>query len=126
MSTPLPPLPQLVLTRVEPGAAVVAPAGLQPGDALPISPQVLGRWITLGAAPDQDLVLRDQPASIGRSHCRMIYRDGAFQLQGRLRAPGFALNGERFNDCTPRPLTEGDEVTIGAHLTFRFQLSTAP
>jgi predicted component of type VI protein secretion system len=81
---------------------------------------VQGRWITIGAGPDQDIVLRDRPAGISRSHCRMIWRGGAFLIQGRLHPDGYAINGERHFDCTARPLRDGDRVTIGRHVTLRF------
>src|SRR4029077_4823597 len=114
--------PQLVLMELPPGVAIVAPAGRDTGRAVAVPEAVQGRWITLGAGPDQDLVIRDQPASIRRSHCRMILRGGAFLIQGRLHPPGYALNGERFNDCTARPLRDRDLLTIGQHVSFRFSL----
>jgi predicted component of type VI protein secretion system len=116
--------PQLILTELAPGAEIVAPAGLDVGSAIAVPPAVQGRWITIGAGPDQDIVIRDQPASISRSHCRLTLRGGAFLIQGRLHPPGYALNGQRFNDCTARPLRDGDLVMIGQHLTFRFTVTT--
>jgi hypothetical protein len=115
---------RLVLADLAAGVEIVVPAGLRIGDAIPLPEQVRGRWITIGSGPDQDIVLRDQPAGIGRSHCRMILRDGVFLFQGRLQPAGWALNGERFYDCTARPLHDGDLVTIGEHATFRFSLSS--
>jgi hypothetical protein len=53
----------------------------------------------------------------------MILRGGAFLIQGRLHPPGYAINGQWFNDCTARPLRDGDLVTIGQHLTFQFALA---
>jgi predicted component of type VI protein secretion system len=115
--------PQLVLKELPPGVEILAPAGLAVGGALAVPPAVQGRWITIGASPDQDLMIRDQPASISRSHCRMLLRGGAFLIQGRLHPPGYAINGERFNDCTARPLRDGDLLTLGQRLTFRFTLT---
>jgi predicted component of type VI protein secretion system len=114
--------PQLILTELPPGVAIVAPAGLEIGGALTVPLAVQGRWITIGAGPDQDLVIQDRPASISRSHCRMLLRGGAYLIQGRLHPPGYALDGQWFNDCTARPLRDGDLVTIGQHATFRFSL----
>ena len=114
--------PQLALMQLPPGVEILAPAGLAVGNALTVPPAVQGRWITIGASPGQDLVIREQPASISRSHCRMILRGGAFLIQGRLHPPGYAINGDRFNDCTARPLRDGDLVTIGQYATFRFSL----
>lgn len=114
--------PQLVLSDLPPGVEIVQPAGLQVGDAIPVPPAVQGRWITLGAGPDQDIVIRDEPAGVSRSHCRMTLRGGAYLIQGRLHPAGHAINGERFFDCTARPLRDGDLVTIGRHVTFRFSL----
>jgi hypothetical protein len=114
--------PHLILSGLAQGVEIVAPAGLRIGDAIPIPEQVQGRWITIGAAPGQDIVIRDQPAGISGSHCRMTLRSGAFLLQGRLHPSGWALNGERFFDCTSRCLRDGDLITIGKHVTFRFVL----
>jgi hypothetical protein len=114
--------PQLVLAELPEGVTITHPPGLQVGDSIPVPPEVQGRWITIGAGPDQDLILRDDPRSISRSHCRMILRGGAFLIQGRLHPPGHAINGEWFNDCTARPLRDGDQLTIGKHATFRFTL----
>ncbi len=112
--------PRLILEPLPEGVELEAPAGLQPGEAILITPQVQGRWITIGAGPDQDIVVRDRPASIGRSHCRMTLRNGAIHLQGRLQPAGHAINDQRFFDCGARPLAEGDRITIGAGVTFRF------
>ena len=114
--------PQFILVELPPNVEIVAPEGLTIGHVIALPAAIQGRWITLGAGPDQDLILRDQPATIRRSHCRMIYRGGSFLIQGRLHPPGYALNGQRFNDCTPRPLREGDHLTIGQHATFRFSI----
>jgi predicted nucleotidyltransferase len=125
-SDPPPPFtpPRLILADLTPGVKIVVPAGLRIGESIPIPEQVQGRWITIGAAPGQDIVVRDQPAGIGGSHCRMTLRSGAFLLQGRLHSSGWALNGERFYDCTARPLRDGDLITIGKHVTFRFVLQS--
>ena len=113
-------MPQLVLEELPAGVEIEAPAGLKVGEAIGVPPAVQGRWITIGAGSDQDIVIRDRPASISRSHCRMIYRGGAFLIQGRLHPDGYAINGERFFDCTARPLRNGDRVTIGRQVTVRF------
>jgi predicted component of type VI protein secretion system len=116
--------PCLILAELPPGVELVAPAGLRIGDAISVPEQVQGRWITIGAGPDQDIVIRDRPAGIGSSHCRMTLRNGGFLFQGRVHPAGWALNGERFYDCTARALRDGDLVTIGKHATFRFCVST--
>jgi predicted component of type VI protein secretion system len=112
--------PELILEELPPDVEIVAPAGLAVGGAILAPPAVQGRWITIGAGPDQDIVVRDQPPGISRSHCRMILRGGAFLIQGRLHPDGYAINGERFHDCTPRPLRDGDRVTVGKYVTLRF------
>jgi predicted component of type VI protein secretion system len=119
-------LPQLVLEELPAGVEIEAPAGLRVGEAISLPPAVRGRWITIGAGPDQDIAIRDRPAGISRSHCRMIYRGGAFLIQGRLHPDGYGLNGERFFDCTARPLRDGDRVTIGKNATFRFTIPGPP
>src|SRR4051812_31294753 len=93
-------LPQLVLTELAEGVELVEPAGLRVGESIPLPEAVQGRWITLGAGPDQDIILRDRPPGVSRSHCRMTLRNGAYLLQGRLHPDGHAINGERFVDCT--------------------------
>jgi len=115
-------VPHFILAEVATGVTLVAPAGLGVGDAIPVPEAVHGRWITIGAGDDQDIVLRDEPRGIGRSHCRMTFRNGAYLLQGRMHPAGWALNGERFHDCTARALAEGDLITIGRHVTVRLSL----
>jgi pSer/pThr/pTyr-binding forkhead associated (FHA) protein len=115
-------LPQLILAELPDGVAIVTPPGLQVGEAIAVPSAVQGRWITLGAGPDQDIVLRDEPPGISRSHCRLTYRGGAFLIQGRLHPTGYALNGQRFHDCTARPLRHGDLITLGPRITLRFSL----
>lgn len=114
--------PELILEELPPGVAIVTPAGLAAGGAVPVPPTVQGRWITIGAGPDQDIVLRDQPPGISRSHCRLTLRGGAFLIQGRLHPDGYAINGVRFHDCTARPLRDGDRVTVGRNVTLQFSL----
>jgi predicted component of type VI protein secretion system len=114
--------PQLVLAELPEGVEIVAPAGLRMGDAITVPPAVQGRWITIGAGSDQDIVIRDEPAGVSRSHCRLTLRGGAYLIQGRLHPTGYAINGERFFDCTARPLRDGDRLTIGRHVTFRISL----
>jgi hypothetical protein len=116
-----PTLPRFILAEVASGVVLVAPAGLRVGDAIPIPEAMQGRWITIGAGDDQDIILRDEPRGLSRSHCRMIFRNGAYLLQGRMHPAGWALNGLRFHDCTARPLQDGDRVTIGPHLTLTFR-----
>src|SRR5262249_17079865 len=114
--------PRLILAELPPDVAIAAPSGLQIGDAITVPSQVQGRWITIGAGPDQDIVIRDQPPGISRSHCRMTLRGGAFLIQGRLHPDGYAINGVRFHDCTARPLCHGDRGTVGEYVTVRFSL----
>jgi hypothetical protein len=111
---------RLILTGLAPGVRIAEPDGMQLGDALPIPPAAMGRWITLGSGPDQDLIIRDEPRGIRRSHCRLIFRAGATHIQGRLHPEGYHLNGEHFTDCTARALKHGDLIQIGEHTTFRF------
>jgi predicted component of type VI protein secretion system len=75
------------------------------------------------ARPCLAAVIRDQPPGISRSHCRMTLRGGAYLIQGRLHPDGYAINGERFHDCTARPLRNGDRLTVGKHVTVRFRLA---
>ena len=114
--------PELILEELPPGVEIAAPAELAVGGAIPVPPAVQGRWITIGAGPDQDIVIRDNPPGISRSHCRMTLRGGAFLIQGRLHPDGYAINGARFHDCTARRLRDGDRVTIGKFVTVRFSL----
>jgi hypothetical protein len=111
---------RLILAGLEPGVRIVSPEGMQLGDALPIPPAARGRWITLGSGPDQDIVLRDEPRGIRRSHCRLIFRAGATHIQGRLHPDGYTLNGEHFTDCVARALKDGDLIQLGKHVRLRF------
>ncbi len=120
------PMPELVLEALAPGTEIVAPEGLRVGDAIPVTPQALGRWINIGSGPDQDLVIRDDPPGIARAHARLTCRDGIFRLQGRLQRNGLFLNGAYANDCTARPLADGDLIRIGPNVTLRFRVPPAP
>ena len=122
MSTDATGLPRLVLAGISPNAQIVAPPAMESGGGIPIPPQVQGRWITIGSGVDQDIQLRDEPLTIARSHLRMIRRGGVYLVQGRLHPSGYALNGERYYDCTARPLREGDRITLGQHVTLCFTL----
>jgi FHA domain-containing protein len=113
---------RLVLAELAPGAEIVQPEGMQIGESIAVPPAVMGRWITLGSGPDQDIVIRDEPGTIRRSHCRMIFRGGAYLIQGRLHPEGYFLNGDHLTDCTGRPLKDGDLLRMGEHATFRFSL----
>jgi hypothetical protein len=112
---------RLILAELGPDVEIVSPEGMQIGESVPVPAAAMGRWINVGSGPDQDLILRDQPAGIRRAHCRMTFRDGAYRIQGRLHPLGYVLNGEHFIDCTPRPLKDGDLIRIGKHATFRFE-----
>ena len=81
-----------------------------------------GQFLIAGgsASPDQDIILRDEPRGIRRSHCRLIFRAGATHIQGRLHPDGYTLNDEHFTDCTARALKDGDSIQIGKHVTLRF------
>jgi FHA domain len=112
---------RFVLAEVAPEARIEAPEGMQVGDSFPVPPAAAGRWLSIGSGPDQDIVIRDEPRTIRRSHCRITYRGGAYQLQSRLHPDGLAINGEYFHDCTARPLREGDLIRIGG-VTLRFSV----
>jgi len=112
---------RLVLEAIAPGARIEVPEGMQVGDGLSVPLAAAGRWLSIGSGPDQDLVIRDEPRTIRRSHCRITYRGGAYQLQSRLHPDGLAINGEYFHDCTARALREGDLIRIGS-VTLRFSL----
>ena len=112
--------PRLVLTEIPEGCRVVAPAGLSVGDTLPLPATVKGMWVTLGSGERQDIILRDDPLGVRRSHVRFGYRNGAYVVQSRGHPTGYVLNGTHHTDCTARPLQEGDELQLGPHLKFRY------
>jgi predicted component of type VI protein secretion system len=112
---------RFVLAAVEPGSRIEVPAAMQVGDSLPVPAAAAGRWLALGSGPDQDIVIRDEPRTIRRSHCRITYRGSAYQIQSRLHPDGLAINGEYFHDCTARALHDGAMIRIGS-VTFRFAL----
>lgn len=104
---------RLVLADIAPAARIEVPDGMQLGDTLAVPAAAGGRWLSIGSGTDQDIVIRDEPRTIRRSHCRIIHRGGSYQIQSRLHPDGLAINGEEFHDCTARPLRDGDTLRIG-------------
>lgn len=72
--------------------------------------------ITIGRHPDCDVVLDDQEVS--RQHAEVRRDDGEFLLVDLGSLNGTKVNGAGVK--APRPLEDGDVITIGAH-TLRFE-----
>ncbi len=80
--------------------------------------QVAVEPVTIGRHPDCDVVLNDQEVS--RQHAEVRREDGQF-----LVVDLGSLNGTKVNGVgakAPRPLEDGDTITIGAH-SIRFEAS---
>jgi hypothetical protein len=74
--------------------------------------------ITIGRHPDCDVVLNDQEVS--RQHAEVRREDGQFLVVDLGSLNGTKVNGAGVK--APRPLEDGDVITIGAH-TLRFEAS---
>ena len=74
--------------------------------------------ITIGRHPDCDVVLNDQEVS--RQHAEVRRDEGEFVLVDLGSLNGTKVNGAGVK--SPRPLHDGDTITIGAH-TLRFEAS---
>jgi hypothetical protein len=74
--------------------------------------------VTIGRHPDCDVVLNDQEVS--RQHAEVRREDGGFVIVDLGSLNGTKVNGAGVK--APRPLEDGDVITIGAH-TLRFEAS---
>jgi hypothetical protein len=72
--------------------------------------------ISIGRAPDNDVVLND--AGVSRTHARIERRASGWMLTDRASANGIALNGAAV--VTAAPLREGDRIAVGP-VTFEFR-----
>jgi hypothetical protein len=72
--------------------------------------------VTIGRHPDCDVVLNDQEVS--RQHAEVRRDEGGFLLVDLGSLNGTKVNGAGVK--APRPLEDGDTITIGAH-TIRFE-----
>jgi hypothetical protein len=72
--------------------------------------------ISIGRAPDNDVVLND--AGVSRTHARIERRASGWVLTDRASANGIALNGAAV--VTAAPLREGDRIAVGP-VTFEFR-----
>jgi hypothetical protein len=88
-----------------------------------------GRWRSACCA-SASASIRASHSQTVNTHARRSRRDQRTTLAtttsapttGRLHPDGYAINGQRFHDCTARPLRDGDLLTIGKHVTLRFSL----
>ncbi len=100
----------------ERGAVIIAEGG-------PLDGQ---RWLiqgslTLGRAPDCDIVIPDRQVS--RHHARLTETPDGFLLEDLTSKNGTYLNGQRVTE--PIPLRDGDEVQIALAQKFLFVSSDA-
>jgi pSer/pThr/pTyr-binding forkhead associated (FHA) protein len=75
-----------------------------------------GESVSIGRAPDNDVVLND--AGVSRTHARIERRASEWVLTDRASANGVALNGAAV--VTAAPLREGDRIAVGP-VTFEFR-----
>jgi hypothetical protein len=90
-------------------------------ELLSLGTQVQGRWITLGSARDQDIRVGEEDGGVGRAHLRFTIREGRLLVQGRMQRGGYSINGQSYNDCTARPMADGDVLEFGSKLRFRLE-----
>lgn len=67
--------------------------------------------LEIGRAPDNDVVLLDDPA-VSRFHARLLYDHGSLWLQDAGSRNGVFLNGDRLTQS--KDLRVGDVVKVGA------------
>jgi pSer/pThr/pTyr-binding forkhead associated (FHA) protein len=72
--------------------------------------------ISIGRAPDNDVVLND--AGVSRTHARIERKPSGWVLTDRASANGVALNGAAV--IAAAPLREGDRIAVGP-VTFEFR-----
>jgi len=75
-----------------------------------------GESVSIGRAPDNDVVLND--AGVSRTHARIERRASGWVLTDRASANGIALNGAAV--VTAAPLREGDRIAVGP-VIFEFR-----
>ena len=75
-----------------------------------------GESVSIGRAPDNDVVLND--AGVSRTHARIERKASGWVLTDRASANGIALNGAAV--VTAAPLREGDRIAVGP-VTFEFR-----
>ena len=83
-------------------------------------PALLGKEkteVTIGRAPNNDLVLED--SSLSRNHARLLWRNGLAILEDLGSRNGTLVNGLPLQK--PRSVSESDELVFG-RLSFRLQL----
>jgi len=68
---------------------------------------------TIGRAPENDIVLLDEDKVISRYHATLRYENGTYQLIDNGSSNGTSVNGQQMDKQLPRPLQDGDHVTVG-------------
>ena len=68
---------------------------------------------TIGRAPENDIVLLDEGKVISRYHATVRYENGTYQLIDNGSSNGTSVNGQQVDKQLPRPLQDGDHVTVG-------------
>lgn len=70
---------------------------------------------TIGRAPENDIVLLDEDKVISRYHATLRYENGTYQLIDNGSSNGTSVNGQQIDKQSPRPLQDGDHVTVGEY-----------
>ena len=82
---------------------------LQPGTTYELDKPV----ITLGRAPENDIVLTDEDKVISRYHATVRYSDGSYSVIDNGSSNGTSVNGQPLDKQMSRTLQDGDHVTLG-------------
>ena len=87
--------------------------GMVPGSGAPIV--MRGTNITIGRAPENDVVLPDPDGQLSRRHCVIEDNMGNISIID-LSTNGTFLNYSKFAiGQTPTPLSNGDVITLGGY-----------
>jgi hypothetical protein len=73
--------------------------------------KVVGQTVTIGRAPENDVVLQDSKSS--RTHAQIEFREGAYWIKDLGSQNGILINGANVREGILRP---GDQVTVGSTL----------
>lgn len=72
---------------------------------------MVGNTLTIGRAPDNDIVLDDPQVS--RHHAQVVRRGDEISVEDLGSTNGTLVNGVRLAPHAPQPLRDGDELRLG-------------
>lgn len=74
---------------------------------------LLEKDVSIGRAPENDIVLLDEEKVISRYHANIRYESGSYSLSDNGSSNGTYINGQQLEKNSPRVLQDGDRVGIG-------------